>query len=697
MATSWFKRLRQGKSRPAGRRRPARARLGLEALEAREVPTVHSFVDTTGVLQVSTDSGDDVTIDRQITQLAPFVTVNGRQFLEGNITNIQIQSGFRNVEILAAARPLSADGEHSVTVGSTNVNSFGVVTSGSGTMQNIRAPLSLGTDTIVNLDDDIDPIGRNVTLNVVDGVVQVDNMAPARISCNVQGGFLGISDLNTFELIGGRGRNTFNVLDTPAAFFFFQNQTATGIFTGPAGDTVNVLGTHSENLGIVGLARDSVHIGNNGNLDAIQGRVIISNDRSFSALIVDGSAARSAQNVTLSVSNGFGFIHGLAPVDIDYDTAHVSEVIVRGSTHRNTWTVQDTFANPSFAGTVIETGAGGDTVNVLGTTGRLDVIGAGGFDTVNVGGDTSALRTLTHIHGQVNVLNFGGPRTRLNVNGSGDNFRHSVTLDATAFQGRIFGLAQAVPITYDPSGVDRVFLTGGNAADQFDVFGTPAGTLTHIQGGSGNDLFLIGSPSNSLDPILGPVTVSGGQGGSNTLIANDSGSAPGHRYLNPPGRFLRFGGVPPQVIISFANIQVPRLIQNPGVGGPAAQDLALPRNVRLGAPATLSGQLVDEDPNQVLSLTVLWGDGSVPDQLTPDRDPFALTHTYDRPGVYTVHALWTDSAGRSNGRDLTLWVGPSWRVFPVGGPETTAVPVAFDGADAAFALLGADRDRHGGA
>src|SRR5262249_30924804 len=162
---------------------------------------------------------------------------------------------------------------------------------------------------------------------------------------------------------------------------------------------------------------------------------------------------------------------------------------------------------------------------------------------------------LTHIHGEVDVSNFGGPRTRLNVNATADNFRHFVTLDATPFQGRIFGLAQAAPrITYDPSGVSRVFLTSGNGADQFTVFGTPAGTLTNLQGGSGTDLSSIGSPSNSLDTILGPVSVSGGQGGSNTLIANDSGAAPGHRYLPPPGRFLRFGGVPPQVIINFSNI-----------------------------------------------------------------------------------------------------------------------------------------------
>jgi hypothetical protein len=95
----------------------------------------------------------------------------------------------------------------------------------------------------------------------------------------------------------------------------------------------------------------------------------------------------------------------------------------------------------------------------------------------------------------------------------------------------------------------------------------------------------------------------------------------------------------------------------------------------------------------VLSLTVLWGDGSAPDQLTPDRDPFAVTHTYASPGVYHVHALWTDGAGVSNGRDLTIKV---WTFGHVGGPLEPAGPDDVPGADAVFALLGAAKDRHRG-
>ena len=69
MALSWFNRLFTSNSRPAARRRPARVPLGVEVLEAREVPTIHAFVDGSGSLEISTDvqrGGDNVTINRVV-------------------------------------------------------------------------------------------------------------------------------------------------------------------------------------------------------------------------------------------------------------------------------------------------------------------------------------------------------------------------------------------------------------------------------------------------------------------------------------------------------------------------------------------------------------------------------------------------------------------------------------------------------
>jgi hypothetical protein len=61
----------------------------------------------------------------------------------------------------------------------------------------------------------------------------------------------------------------------------------------------------------------------------------------------------------------------------------------------------------------------------------------------------------------------------------------------------------------------------------------------------------------------------------------------------------------------------------------------------------------------VLSLTVVWGDGSPAEQRTPDRAPFRLTHRYETPGTYKVLVMWSESLGQSNFQELTITVGPA--------------------------------------
>jgi hypothetical protein len=621
--------------------------------------------------------------------------VNQTPFPDFQFTSIQVQGGFGHVFILGTFKPLTVDSNDFIFVGSNVLDQFGNLVPGSGNMRNIQGPLFLTNDRSVDLDDSNDPTGQNVTMNVVNEVAQVTNMAPAPINVNVFGAdIFGFNDLVVLRLFAGRAHNTFNVLDTPAAFRFGETRTSTDLFTGPSNDTVTVRGTHSDPLNIIGRSRELVTIGNNGNLDNIQGAVNLSNPPQFSALIVDGSAAGSAQNVTMSVANGTGTIHGLAPADITYHTPDVSEVIVHGSSHRNTWTVQDTFQNSSFADTLIETGTGGDTVNVLGTTGKLEVFGEGGFDTVNVGGDPSVAGTLTRIQGEVAVFNFGGARTKLNVNNSGDRSGRFITLSATQFQGEVAESGVTGKIHYDPSAISALHVFGDQGNDQFFVLSTGGGTAQiFLHGGSGSDFFSIGSPFNNLDTILNVVNVIGGIGGFNTLFVQDQGAPLGHTYVNRSGFIERFGDGGPLVIVTFNNhLQSVRLFEN-GSPGPQAQNLALTEQVRVGQLARLTGTLVDADPSQVLSLTVNWGDGSDPQTSTPDRDPFEVTHSYATPGTYFVHVSWSDSDGVSNSQDLLIRVrpGPS----PV---DATLVPADLesnDGLDAVFVQLGGGGG-HGG-
>src|SRR5262249_6602719 len=116
------------------------------------------------------------------------------------------------------------------------------------------------------------------------------------------------------------------------------------------------------------------------------------------------------------------------------------------------------------------------------------------------------------------------------------------------------------------------------------------------------------------------------------------------------------------VTINYSLMNSEQLIQSPkpptfvDPGFPQATDLALTDSIRAGQQATLTGRLVDADPREVLSLTVNWGDGSQPEQRTPNRAPFRLTHSYETPGTYKVRVTWTDSVGRSNFQDLTITV-----------------------------------------
>jgi hypothetical protein len=73
----------------------------------------------------------------------------------------------------------------------------------------------------------------------------------------------------------------------------------------------------------------------------------------------------------------------------------------------------------------------------------------------------------------------------------------------------------------------------------------------------------------------------------------------------------------------------------------------------------LSGQLTDGAGNANLTLTVVWGDGSQPQQSKPGLKPFAVTHKYAVAGTYKVRVTWSDDHGLSNNRELFITVNPA--------------------------------------
>jgi hypothetical protein len=186
-------------------------------------------------------------------------------------------------------------------------------------------------------------------------------------------------------------------------------------------------------------------------------------------------------------------------------------------------------------------------------------------------------------------------------------------------------------------------------------------TTTAILGGSGgHHVFNVGSNSSTptastLDAIQGVLNITSGSA-TDTLNINDQGSTTQHIYTltqgTPNSTFTR--SAPNPVTINFSSII--HLVANKGAllgTPPQAAELTFPTTVTAGRHATLSGRLVGTGE---LSLSVDWGDGSQPEQSTPDQRPFRLKHKYAQPGTYHVRAVWTDSAGQSGFRELTITV-----------------------------------------
>jgi hypothetical protein len=107
------------------------------------------------------------------------------------------------------------------------------------------------------------------------------------------------------------------------------------------------------------------------------------------------------------------------------------------------------------------------------------------------------------------------------------------------------------------SGVERVAVSSGAAADQFNVISVPSGSALDLEGGGGSDNYTL-SQNGSTQNIRGPVSVSGLGGGNDTVLVADNGDAVGRTFhvtadgfvgatagdnLFGPGGSLKFDGI----------------------------------------------------------------------------------------------------------------------------------------------------------
>jgi hypothetical protein len=340
-----------------------------------------------------------------------------------------------------------------------------------------------------------------------------------------------------------------------------------------------------------------------------------------------------------------------------------------------------------------------------GTSTTIDVFGSptAGSPTLNLGqiDPTTGNGTLQNIQGPVTILSTLPPGTPTNPNLLPDvvlnDFKDTAVHNVFILATEIINLAPA-PIILSAASV-RVVEIGGSISTSstsggstYTIVGTPAAELLQLAafgpdtvnvqavapgipgfptttailaGSGGGHIFNVGSTTDStstLDGIQGLLEVfSSSSSASDTLNIYDQGSTTQHTYTITPGSptsttttFMR--SAPNPVTIQFSSII--HLVPNEGArpAGPMAAELAFPSTVAAGRFATMSGRLVGTG---ALSLSVDWGDGSRPEQSTPDLRPFRMKHRYARPGTYHVRAVWTDSAGQSGFRELAITVEPA--------------------------------------
>jgi hypothetical protein len=153
------------------------------------------------------------------------------------------------------------------------------------------------------------------------------------------------------------------------------------------------------------------------------------------------------------------------------------------------------------------------------------------------------------------------------------------------------------------------------------------------------------------------VNVVGGSG-LDRLLVNDQNNHLAHTYTTTTNSVTRTGNGP-TVTVNFFGIEDLEVLKSTlptGNPPPLVKDLTFPTSIFAGDFATLTGHLSDADGDTKLKLAVDWGDGSNPTVIQPGQKNFSVKHKFTKAGTYYVRAIWTDSHGESNFKELKLIV-----------------------------------------
>jgi hypothetical protein len=331
----------------------------------------------------------------------------------------------------------------------------------------------------------------------------------------------GTTESLTIDL--GSGGDTFTVNETHAG--------STVVNGGGGADVINVRAISGATTINTGAGSDTLRVGSlapaaGGNLLGIRADLTLEGGADNDSITIDSSgyALDSIGTLTATAISGIGMAGTIRYANLELltvDLGSKADTLMISGTHGGH--------------TQVNANSGGDSINVLGTTGST-TINTGLKDQTNlvrVGSGVSTIsravlggRVVQPIQGFVSVV--GTAIDSLVIDDSSSIEDQSATLTTDRLTGLGMG-QQGVEFV----GINILDVRLGSGKQTFYVTATLATFATVIDGGSGDDQFLL--TDGDLDSLAGKLTVSGGQG-NDVAKLNDGGSGKRVDYrLQPTG------------------------------------------------------------------------------------------------------------------------------------------------------------------
>jgi hypothetical protein len=429
--------------------------------------------------------------------------------IDGNSSTLTADgsSGTNTFNVYSTSAPITLNGNDGIDTFNIYPPTSAVVTVDGGKVNNVPGT----ADLIVYGSADND--GFNVSSTAVTGV----------------GAAIDYSGVTSLTVNGGVGDDTITVN---------SESVPTTINGGDGNNVINLRATSQLTTVTTGVGINTVNIGSNASygpskLDSIQGAIVLHGTGALDTVNLDDTASGTKTGTLTSTTiTGLGMV---MPTAITY--GGVEDLNISLGNGGNTFTIASTSAGTS---SVLNTGAGLDTVNVQSTNGptKVNTGGDSNPNTVNVG---STSNTIDPIQGALTIV--GGGSDNLNITDVGSSIGKNGTLTSTTLTGLGMG---AGGITY--GGIQFLSISLGGGGDTFTVASTSVITTTALNGGPGSDTVNVGNPANVLDQIQGPITIQGQAPASlapgDVLNISDTGNTAAHQFTLNGTMFTRDGMAP---------------------------------------------------------------------------------------------------------------------------------------------------------